>query len=78
MINQISSFLSSANLICRSMDMSKYFRESLRIRDNESQLYSVWESIQSAMSLSISDEICLVAEQEEPPVSHSFPFAWKI
>ena len=32
-------FLSSANLICRSTDISKYFRESLGIRDNESRLY---------------------------------------
>ena len=32
-------FLKSANLICRSTDISKYFRESLGVRDNESQLY---------------------------------------
>ena len=32
-------FLNFANLICRGMDISKYFRESLGIRDNESQLY---------------------------------------
>ena len=32
-------FLNSANLICRSTDISKYFRESLGIRDNESRLY---------------------------------------
>ena len=32
-------FLYSANLICRSMDFSKCFRESLRLRDNESRLY---------------------------------------
>ena len=31
-------FLTSANLICRGMDISKYFRESLGIRDNESRL----------------------------------------
>ena len=29
----------SANLICRSTDILKYFRESLGIQDNESQLY---------------------------------------
>ena len=29
-------FLNSANLICRDTDISKYFRESLGIRDNES------------------------------------------
>ena len=32
-------FLNSANLICRGTDISKYFRESLGIRDNESWLY---------------------------------------
>ena len=33
--------LSSANLICRSMDISKCFIESLGVRDNESRLYLV-------------------------------------
>ena len=32
-------FLSSAILICRGTDIYKYFRESLGVRDNESQLY---------------------------------------
>ena len=32
-------FFKSANLICRDTDISKYFRESLGLRDNESQLY---------------------------------------
>ena len=32
-------FLNSATLICRSTDISKYLRESLGIRDNESRLY---------------------------------------
>ena len=32
-------FLNSANLICQGMDISKYFRESLVLRDNDSQLY---------------------------------------
>ena len=35
-------FLNSENLICRGMDISKCFRESLGIRDNESRLYSVY------------------------------------
>ena len=30
-------FLNSANLICRGTDISKYFRESLGIRDNVSE-----------------------------------------
>ena len=33
-------FLKSANLICRSTYISKYFRESLGIRDDVSRLYS--------------------------------------
>ena len=32
-------FLKSANLICRSTDNSKYFRESLGTWDNENRLY---------------------------------------
>ena len=35
----IGIFLNSAYLICRSMDISKCFRGSLRLRDNESRLY---------------------------------------
>ena len=35
----IGIFLNSANLICRSTDISKCFRGSLRVRDNESRLY---------------------------------------
>ena len=34
----IGIFLNSAHLICRSTDISKCFRGSLRLRDNESQL----------------------------------------
>ena len=37
-------FLNSANLICRTTDISKYFRESLGIRDNESRLY-FWNTL---------------------------------
>ena len=36
----IGIFLSSANLICRSTDISKCFRGSLRLRDNKSRLYA--------------------------------------
>ena len=35
----IGIFLNSAHLICRSKDISKCFRGSLRLRDNESRLY---------------------------------------
>ena len=32
-------YLNSENLICRGMDISKYFIESLEVRDNDSRLY---------------------------------------
>ena len=35
----IGIFPNSANLICRSTDISKCFRGSLRLRDYESRLY---------------------------------------
>ena len=35
---QFIVFLTSATLICRGTDISKCFRESLGIRDNESRL----------------------------------------
>ena len=47
-------FPHSANLICRTTDISKYFRESLGIRDNESRLYlnrRVFVMIGSSMEL---------------------------
>ena len=40
MVNRIIFFLSSADLICRGTDISKYFRESLGIQVNESRLYT--------------------------------------
>ena len=36
----IGIFHNSGNLICRSTDISKCFRGSLCLRDNESQLYN--------------------------------------
>ena len=39
--SSIGIFLNSANMICRSTDISKCFRGSLRLRDHESRLYSV-------------------------------------
>ena len=35
----IGIFLNTTHLICRSTDISKLFRGSLRLRDNESRLY---------------------------------------
>ena len=37
----IGIFLNSAILICRSTDISKCFRGSLQLRDNESRLYII-------------------------------------
>ena len=39
MVVRLTVFPSSANLICRSTDISKYFIESIGFRDNESRLY---------------------------------------
>ena len=35
----IGIFLNTAHLICQSTDISKCFRGSFRLRDNESRLY---------------------------------------
>ena len=48
-------FLNSANLICRGTDISKYFRESLGLRENESQLYFVWNPLYCLLSNSHSE-----------------------
>ena len=37
----LSFFLNSANLICQDTDISKYSREYLGLRDNESRLHVV-------------------------------------
>ena len=39
--------LNSANLTCQGTDIAKYFRDSLRIRDNESRLY--WYEIRDVL-----------------------------
>ena len=46
-IVQFIVFLTLSTLICRGTDISKYFSESLGMRDNESRLYSVEEFIKS-------------------------------
>ena len=38
-------FLTPSTLICRGTDISKYFSESLGIRDNESRLYVYFEPL---------------------------------
>ena len=41
---QFIVFLTLSTLICRGTDISKYFSESLGIRDNESRLY-IWKTL---------------------------------
>ena len=48
--------LNSENLICRGMDISKCFRGSLGIRDNESRLYMVGTYIMSSRKLACKKE----------------------
>ena len=52
---RIIVFVNSANLICRRTDISKYSRESLRLRDNESRLYIKKRRRDS----SVDSEVCL-------------------
>ena len=47
-------FLNSANLICRGTDISKYFRESLGIRDNERRLYNTEKHKDSHYAVSLT------------------------
>ena len=42
MVVQFIVFLNSANLICGGKDISKCFRESLGLQDNESRLYALY------------------------------------
>ena len=66
----IHLFLNSANLICRGTDISKYFRESLGIRDNESRLY--WfASFNQFRFLSVL-QVC--STKYDPSLQHSDQF----
>ena len=47
---QFIVFLTLSTLICRGTDISKYFSESLGIRDNESRLYIALESFKDRFS----------------------------
>ena len=60
---RIIIFLNSANLKCRGTDISKYFRESLGIRDNESGLYSVCFVI-------VCSSFCLLSVPQDACTSH--------
>ena len=57
-------FLNSANLICRCTDISKYFRESLGIRDNESRLYLLVSLPSTRVQLSIFNVIWASLKQD--------------
>ena len=65
-------FLNSANLICRSMDISKYFRESLGLRENESRLYLQEASLSQFIFLSSEKEITIKGNTSLPLGSKSF------
>ena len=47
-------FFNSANLICRGMDISKYFRESLGLRDNDSRLYILPDTEESSILIMVN------------------------
>ena len=67
-------FLNSANLICRGTDISKYFRESLGIRDNEIRLY-IRELIDLyEMSLFIIEKRCQSKITTESSQKHTYIF----
>ena len=53
LVVQIVVFLRTTHLICRSTDISKFFRGSLRFRDNESRLYLF--GMLSLLQISIAD-----------------------
>ena len=52
-------FLNSANLICRDTDISYYFRESLELRDNESQQY-FWAENAFSGAMMVDHEVALL------------------
>ena len=61
MVVRLIVFLSSANLICRSTDISKCFIESLGFRDNKSRLYMFWSKIVKK-GFKCTHNICLSAK----------------
>ena len=69
-------FLNSANLICRGTDIWKYFRESFRIRDNESLLYfdqaTSFTHTESVSRLPVSDTQRLVTSFRHTETGYQF------
>ena len=61
-------FLTSANMICRGTNISKYFRESLGIRDNESRLYS--QTSMARLSLRCLELVQDIGKFESLKVNH--------
>ena len=61
-------FFNSANLICRGTDISKYFRESLGLRDNESRLFipfREYDEVDTVLSTSFdgnsyNHDVCII------------------
>ena len=55
----LSFFLNSANLICRDTDISKYFRESLGLQDNESPLYVIGKHIPNFLPIYVYEVLLM-------------------
>ena len=49
LVVQFIVFLTLSTLVCRGMDISKYFSESLGIRDKESRLYMSYQDNEREM-----------------------------
>ena len=68
-------FLSSANLICRSTDISKCFIESLGFRDNESRLYMYYMEIIIPFCCCLV--VCYLFIFIHVMSQHNYPSIWK-
>ena len=73
-------FLNSVTLICRGTDISKYFRESLGIRDNESRLYFrqvPWVSMSQIFLLELHRPIVFSAKNLSLTIRETRKVAYK-
>ena len=61
---QFAVFLTLSTLICRGTDISKYFSESLGIRDNESRLYiAIFEYVEQRKFTIYNMENCHIVRR---------------